>query len=120
MRITEKERHRRLKHYFEQGNIYFVTSITKDRKEIFVDIKAARFLLLTIAYFKYILDFLLFGYVIMLDHFHLLLQPSEKNPLSKIMRYIKGNFARKYNEWLNPEINNFKTISKVILTVAET
>ena len=32
------------------------------------------------------------------DHFHLLIQPSEKHNLSEILRFIKGNFARKYNE----------------------
>ncbi len=33
------------------------------------------------------------------DHIHLLLQLSEKYGLSEVMRCIKGNFARKFNEW---------------------
>lgn len=96
---------RKLKHYFANGQIYFVTSNTKDRKEINNNI-AARFFVITIAYHKYVLNFSLFGYVIMPDHFHLLLQPCEKSPLPKIMNYIKGNFARKYNEFINPDLQD--------------
>ncbi len=94
---------RKLKHYFGQGTIYFVTSNTKDRKSILVN-DIARFLLTTIAYHKYVLNFSLFGYVIMPDHFHILVQPSEKYPLSKVIGLIKGNFARKYNEFFNTQI----------------
>jgi len=97
-----KIKERKLRHYFEKGAIYFVTSVTKDRKEIFKNTSAAQFLVITIVYHKYILNFSLFGYVVMSEHFHLLLQPDEKYPLPKIMNYIKGNFARKYNEFLNP------------------
>lgn len=90
-----------IKHFIEKGAIYYTTSVTKNRKEIFTDIFAARFLLVTIAYHRYILGFSLFGYVIMPDHFHILIQPSDDYPLPKIMNYIKGNFARKYNFWHN-------------------
>ncbi len=86
-----------LKHFIEKGAVYYVTSVTRNRREIFFDEFAARFLLITIAYHKYILEFSLFGYVIMPDHFHILLQPNDKYQLSKLMNYIKGNFARKYN-----------------------
>jgi putative transposase len=47
------------------------------------------------------LEFKLFGYVVMPDHFHLLIQPSKKFSLSEILRFIKGNFSRKYNEFTN-------------------
>jgi putative transposase len=93
---------RKLKHYFEKGQIYFVTSITKNREKIFLNHDAAKFLVVTIAYHKYVLKFLLFGYVIMPDHFHLLIQPSDEYSLSLIMKFVKGNFARKYNEFMSP------------------
>lgn len=88
-----------LKHYIEKGAIYYVTSVTYQRKEIFAQVLPARFLLIVIAYHKYIFEFNLFGYVVMPDHFHILIQPSERYGLPKIMQGIKGNFARKYNEW---------------------
>lgn len=86
-------------HYLETGAVYFVTSNTKNREKLFAELLAARFLLVCISYHKFILDFKLFGYVIMPEHFHFLIQPSEKYNLSVIMRFIKGNFARKYNGW---------------------
>ena len=86
-----------IKHFVEKGAVYYVTSVTSGRHEIFSDTFAARFLLVTIAYYRYILEFNLFGYVIMPDHFHILIQPNDNYPLPKIMNYIKGNFARKYN-----------------------
>lgn len=96
---------RKLRHYLEEGTIYFVTSVTKDRKNILLG-DTARFLLITVAYHKYVLDFRLFGYVILPDHFHLLLQILEKISLSKIMKYVKGNFARKYNQFIDPDPGN--------------
>lgn len=96
-----------LKHYFELGAVYFVTSVTHSRKQIFRDAEFARFLIFSLGYHKYIMDFNLFGYVIMPDHIHLLIQPkSEKNNISKIMQHIKGNFARKYNELTSSSLPN--------------
>lgn len=51
-------------------------------------------------YHKLILQFKLYGFVIMPDHVHLVIQPPAEITISKIMNYIKGNFSRKYN-WVN-------------------
>ncbi|MEW6555847.1 MAG: transposase [Elusimicrobiota bacterium] len=91
----------KLQRFLEKGAVYFVTTNTIERNKIFSDETAAKFLLLCIGYHKFMLNFNLLGYVIMLDHLHLLLQVlTEKYSLSNIMKQIKGNFARKYNEWL--------------------
>lgn len=87
-----------MKRFLEKGNVYFVTSVTKNRIPIFKDKFSAQFLVTCIIYHKFMLEFNLFGYVIMPDHFHLLVQPIGKWNLSEIIRFIKGNFARKYNE----------------------
>lgn len=85
--------------YLEKGAVHFVTTNTINRKKIFADKNIARFLLMCIGYHRYMLNFNLFGYVIMPEHLHLLLQVlSNKFNLSYIMKQIKGNFARKYNE----------------------
>jgi len=89
----------KLKRYLETGVVYFVTTNTYKRKEIFNNVQVSRFLLFCVGYHKFMLNFNLFGYVIMPDHIHLLIQPSKKYDLSSIMKSIKGNFARKYNEW---------------------
>jgi len=88
-----------MKRYIKGNYVYYVTSVTKNRKPIFRDPVYARYLLSCIAYFHFVLDFKLVGYVIMPDHFHLLIQAS-KNCISRIMKLIKGNFARRYNELL--------------------
>jgi putative transposase len=36
-------------------------------------------------------------FVLMPDHFHLLITPAEKNSLEKLMQYIKGGFSFRYN-----------------------
>ncbi|MDO8734174.1 MAG: hypothetical protein Q7K21_03330, partial [Elusimicrobiota bacterium] len=61
----EIQRERKLKHCLEKGAIYFVTSVTKDKKPIFLGNITARFFTITIAYHKFALNFLLFGYVVM-------------------------------------------------------
>ncbi len=88
----------KLKHFFQKEGVYFVTSVTYLRRKIFLEPINARFLLATISYHRFILEFKLFGYVIMPEHFHIIIAPSEKYSLSKIMNFIKGNFARKYNQ----------------------
>ena len=87
-----------IKRYIEEGAIYFVTSVTHKRKPIFKEERFANLLLATIEYFKYYLEYVVYGYVVMFDHFHILIQPSEKYNISKVMNYIKGNFVRRYNE----------------------
>jgi len=89
----------KIKRYQKENYVYYVTSVTKYRRPIFRDTIYARHLLGCIAYFHFTLDFKLLGYVIMPDHFHLLIQAS-KNCISRIMKLIKGNFARRYNELL--------------------
>jgi putative transposase len=87
----------KVRRYIESGGVYFITSVTEGRIPILVDV-SARFMVVNLIYHKYLLDYKLFGYVVMPEHFHLLIQPSKKYNISKIMNLVKGNFARKYNE----------------------
>ena len=103
--------------YLEKGTVYFVTTNTINRRKIFTDETAAKFLLMCIGYNKFMLNFRLFGYVIMPDHLHMLLQTSEdseKYNLSFIMKQIKGNFARKYNEWFQHRESEIKCNRQLI------
>lgn len=89
----------KLKHYLKIGDVYYVTSVTMRRQRLFRNRRTCFLLLSNIAYHRYMLDFSLIGYVIMPDHFHLILQPQNRYfSLDKIMNFIKGNFARKYNQ----------------------
>lgn len=87
-----------IKRYFETGFSYFVTTVVQERRPIFLDDKMCRILLVSIEYFKLILDYKIYAYCIMPDHLHLILHPIGKYDLSYIMQMIKGSFARKINK----------------------
>ena len=90
-----------IKRYFEENYVYFVTTVIHENCPIFADDKTCRILLVTIEYFKLILDYKLYAYCIMPDHVHLLLHPIGKHNLSYIMQMIKGSFSRKFNKTKN-------------------
>jgi len=87
---------------FKRKNlVYYVTTVTYKRERIFLNPFAAKFLITNVAYHKFILDYKLYAYVVMPDHFHLIIQPVGEWDISKIMNYIKGTFSRKYNKVYN-------------------
>jgi REP element-mobilizing transposase RayT len=75
-----------IKRYFEAEKSYFVTAVTQERRSIFADEKICRILLITIEYFKLILDYKIYAYCIMPNHLHLILHPCGKYELSYIMQ----------------------------------
>jgi len=84
--------------YIEPGGVYFITSVTNKRAPLLVNEVAARFLVASLIFHKYIFNYKLLGYVVMPNHFHILVQPNDRYNISKIMNHIKGNYARKYNQ----------------------
>ena len=56
-----------------------------------------RVLLITLAYYKTIFDYEVYGYCVMPDHLHAIIRPISKYDLSFIMKMVKGSFARKMN-----------------------
>ena len=91
----------RMRRHFEKGYSYFVTTVAQERRSIFTDEKMCKLLLISIEYFKLILDYKIYAYCIMPDHLHLILHPCGKYELSYIMQMIKGSFARKFNKMSN-------------------
>lgn len=87
-----------IKRHFETGYLYFVTTVVQERRPIFLNDKLCKIFLVSLEYFKLILDYKIYAYCIMPDHIHLLLQPCGKYELSYIMQMIKGSFARKVNK----------------------
>jgi len=90
-----------MKKYFEDGYPYFLTTNTFKNNLIFINEKFCKILLVTIEYFKLILDYKIYGYCIMPDHFHILIHPYGQYNPSYIMNMIKGNFSRKHNKLVN-------------------
>ena len=91
------------KRIIKPGAIYYIETTTKDNIEILDDPHWARFLLLSVGYHRYMLNYKLYAYLIMPDSFYLIVQPGKMFTVSKIMKLIKGNFARKYNEYKKRE-----------------
>ena len=91
------------KRIIKPGAIYYIETSTKDCIEILSDPHWARFLLLSIGYHRYMLNYQIYAYLIMPESFYLIIQPGKMYTISKIMKLIKGNFARKYNEYKKRE-----------------
>jgi REP element-mobilizing transposase RayT len=62
-----------MRRFYLENSAYFVTTVTKERKAIFLDKKLCRILLVTVEYYKTILDYKVYGFCLMPDHLHLIL-----------------------------------------------
>jgi len=87
-----------IKRFYVENAAYFVTTVTNNRSEIFRNPKNCKLLLVTIEYFKLMLDYKLYGFCIMPDHLHLIIHPCGRYDFSYIMKMIKGSFSRKLNK----------------------
>jgi putative transposase len=80
-------------HAPQEIRTFFVTSVTNRREPIFKIEKMARLQLDVLADKRAEGRFLLHEFVIMPDHFHLILTPDENVSLEKALQYIKGGFS---------------------------
>jgi len=88
----------RLKRLDLERHIHFVTSKTKDNTPIFSDKETAELFLAVLFDCRKKYKFLLFGFVIMPDHFHALIKPDRDYSISMVMQKIKSLFAYRYRE----------------------
>jgi len=79
-----------------EGALYHVIQRGNNREFIFDRNSDKNYLLRRLVDGKKNLDFRLFGYVIMGNHYHLILQ-TLKDPLHKVMHYVNDAFAKYYN-----------------------
>ena len=87
------------KRYYIPGSAVFLTQVVDGREPIFRDVALAELFLATLRNVKQIHSFAMLGYVILPDHFHLLIQVAEGN-FSKIMHSLKPNFTKAYKSML--------------------
>ncbi len=87
-----------IKRFYPENAAYFLTTVTQDRTLVFNDPKNCKILLVTLEYFKLILDYRLYGFCIMPDHLHIIIHPFGNYNFSYIMKMLKGSFARKINK----------------------
>jgi len=79
------------KHIEMPGYAYFITTRLANNLSVFNDESCCRLLLTDLDFYRKELNYLIYGYVIMPDHFHWIIHPSEKADVSTIMNKIKGH-----------------------------
>jgi putative transposase len=77
---------------------FFVTSVTWRRRRLFQTDVNAEFLLRILFDYRDQRRFLLHEFVVMPDHFHLILTPAPTVSLEKAMQFIKGGFSYRFKK----------------------
>ncbi|MGH9670747.1 MAG: REP-associated tyrosine transposase [Terriglobales bacterium] len=80
---------------------FFVTSVTAGRRSIFRVDRNAELLLEVLLEQRTAGRCWLHEFVVMRDHFHLLVTPSAKIALERLMQFIKGGFSYRYGRMAN-------------------
>ena len=93
--MSVPKRHGRL-----QGT-YFVTSRTWESRKLFIKPPACEIFVETLLHYRNEGAYLLHTFVIMPEHFQILLTPAKDRPLERAIMYIKGGSAQKIGEKLN-------------------
>jgi len=75
---------------------FFVTSVTWERRPIFRSERSARLFLDTLFKYRDQGAFQLYEFVLMPDHFHLLLAPKPTLALERAMQFIKGGYSHRF------------------------
>lgn len=84
-----------LKRYYGTGALHFITCSCYQRRPL-LDTPARRTLFLKILEeVRQAYDFIVFGYVVMPEHVHLLLGEPERGDLSRVMQVLKQRVARR-------------------------
>jgi len=101
-----------------EGALYHVIQRGNNREFVFDNDNEKNYFLRKLIYCKKHLDFRLYGYVIMGNHYHLILQ-TLTNPLHKIMHHVNSSFARHYNHCKERTGHVFEGRYKAILVQNE-
>lgn len=91
----------RIGRYSEEGQIYFVTMVTQERKPYFSNFYMSRKTIQQIGLLHNEQELYSLAWVIMPDHIHWLFQLGENKSLPKVINLFKGRTARILNTALN-------------------
>lgn len=84
----------RQRHYYGLNHLHFITASTYRRANLFESERFRCHFLSTLAELRLEMDFKIIGYVLMPDHFHLLVWPSQRADPSRIIQSLKERTAR--------------------------
>jgi putative transposase len=88
----------KLPHRTGPGRTYFVSSATWERRELFRVPRVAEILVQRILACREKGAYLLHEFVVMPNHFHLLLTPGETTSLEKVVQLIKGGSSHEIHQ----------------------
>jgi putative transposase len=77
----------------DSDRVFFVTTVTAQRRPIFRREATATLLIETLAHYRDERKFLLHEFVVMPSHIHALLTPAPEISLERAMQFIKGGFS---------------------------
>jgi len=77
----------------DSNRIFFVTTVTAQRRPIFRRGENADLLIDTLAHYRDERKYLLHEFVVMRDHLHALITPADEISLERAMQFIKGGFS---------------------------
>ncbi len=89
------------KRFYDKDYIYFITTNTQAREPYFKEDLFCRLLIDNFKLCKQLKDFLLYGFIIIPDHLHLLLKPNGRYNISQIMQSLKKSFSRDMNNLIS-------------------
>lgn len=86
--------------YSEPGREYLITAVTRQRRDVFRDFRAARLLIEEMRRLELYGQVIWLAWVVMPDHLHGLVSLAGKVDLSTVMNGLKGRSARSVNRYL--------------------
>ena len=87
--------------YYIPNSIIFITQVVQDRYPGFKEEEKFELLRETLRQVKELHPFVMLGYVLLPDHFHLLIRPTGDSNFSQIMHSLKPNFTKAYKKSVN-------------------
>jgi putative transposase len=84
--------------YYIPGSAVFITQVVQDRKSVFRDPRNLSLLQNILRNVSELHPFIMLGYVFLLDHFHMIIQPTGASNFSDVMHSLKPNFTREYKK----------------------
>ena len=99
----------------EPNNFHYITAVTHKRLPVFQSEDPCRIFIDNLKELKKIHPFKLIGYVIMHDHFHLIVNPIDRD-ISVFLRKLKGKSARLIIDWLKEE-NHETALNKLVINI---
>jgi len=80
-----------------EGALYYVTSRGDNNKDIFKDEEDFKAYINLLAKYKLQYEFKLFAYVLLSNHFHLLIEPKKDTTISEIMHDLNSSYTKYFN-----------------------